>query len=231
MGKTHEGEIMEQYPKIQTVFNRDPATNYKTVIDGDFSKPEFEYLKKNTWIFTEKVDGTNIRIIWDMERVRFAGKTDNAQIPAFLYDRLTELFDKDLFLEKFSCPVCLYGEGYGAKIQKGGENYKMGGVDFVLFDVLIDGWWLERKNFEEIAGSLGIKIVPIIGEGDLFDLKDLVLSGFNSRWGNFQAEGIVAKPKMELKARNGERIITKLKHKDFIKEYRNAFHAFKEKLR
>lgn len=26
---------------------------------------EFDYLKDNTWIFTEKVDGTNIRIMWD----------------------------------------------------------------------------------------------------------------------------------------------------------------------
>jgi len=31
----------------------------------------------------------------------------------------------------------------------------------------------------------------------------------------FQAEGIVARPKVELLSRTGERIITKIKHKDF----------------
>ena len=45
----------------------------------------------------------------------------------------------------------------------------------------------------------------------------LTKKGFNSDWGNFKAEGIVARPKMELFARNGERIITKIKHKDFMR--------------
>jgi len=39
--------------------------------------------------------------------------------------------------------------------------------------------------------------------------------GFNSMWGNFIAEGIVARPKIEIVARNGKRLITKIKHKDF----------------
>lgn len=40
--------------------------------------------------------------------------------------------------------------------------------------------------------------------------------GFNSIWGDFIAEGIVARPAVELKTRNGHRIITKIKHKDFV---------------
>lgn len=39
--------------------------------------------------------------------------------------------------------------------------------------------------------------------------------GFKSTWGDFQAEGIVARPSVELKNRAGERIITKIKCKDF----------------
>lgn len=39
--------------------------------------------------------------------------------------------------------------------------------------------------------------------------------GFKSQWGDFIAEGIVARPMTELKNRNGSRIITKIKHKDF----------------
>ena len=39
--------------------------------------------------------------------------------------------------------------------------------------------------------------------------------GFKSQWGDFMAEGIVARPAQELRTRDGHRIITKIKHKDF----------------
>jgi hypothetical protein len=39
--------------------------------------------------------------------------------------------------------------------------------------------------------------------------------GFTSTWGDFQAEGIVARPAVEMKTRSGHRIITKVKCKDF----------------
>jgi len=207
---------MIKYHEIKTLFNRNPETNYKTLIEGDFALPEFEYLQDNEWTFTEKVDGTNIRIMWDGEALKFGGKTDNAQIPVFLYDRLNEIFTGDQFQELFEdTPVCLYGEGYGAKIQKGGGNYISGGVDFVLFDVSIGDWWLQRKAVEDIANNLALRIVPICGKGNLHELVNKVALGFDSAWGNFQAEGIVARPSTELKARSGSRIITKLKHKDF----------------
>jgi hypothetical protein len=34
--------------------------------------------------------------------------------------------------------------------------------------------------------------------------------------GDFIAEGLVAKPAVELRNRRGERIVVKIKHKDFI---------------
>lgn len=215
---------MKEYHKIQSVFKRDPKTN--RFIDGAWSLPELEYLKNNIWVFTEKVDGTNIRVMWNGEAVSFGGKTDNAQMPMFLLYKLQELFEgtakKQLFKEQFQKDgvpfgdVCFYGEGYGAKIQKGGGNYKPDGVDFVLFDVKIGEWYLERENVEAIGSLFGIRVVPIIGEGTLAEAISMVKAGFNSQWGEFQAEGIVARPKMELKSRSGERIITKVKHRDFI---------------
>jgi hypothetical protein len=45
---------------------------------------------------------------------------------------------------------------------------------------------------------------------------DQTRTGFKSQWGDFIAEGIVARPVVELKSRNGDRIITKIKYKDFI---------------
>lgn len=207
---------MNTYHKIQTIFKRDEKT--KRIIEGDYSLPELEFLKDNTWVFTEKVDGTNIRIIWNGNNVVFGGKTDNAQIPVKLLYKLQELFEgtakKQIFINKFNTEVCLYGEGYGASIQSGG-NYIKDGVNFVLFDIKIGDFWLLREDVEDIAKYFGIDVVPVIGEGTLRDAIEKTRMGFNSIWGNFIAEGIVARPKTELKTRRGDRIITKIKHKDF----------------
>jgi hypothetical protein len=207
---------MKEYHKIQTIFKRDPATHHKTLLEEDFSLPEFQYLSHNEWVFTEKVDGTNIRVIFDKEKIIFGGKTDDAQIPAYLVQRLNERFLPQLDVFKVSFPdgVCLYGEGYGAKIQKGGGNYRKD-QDVVLFDMKIGDWWLQREDVEQIAKQLAIEIVPIIGNGTLYDMIEMTRKGFKSQWGDFLAEGIVARPKVELKTRSGERIITKIKHKDF----------------
>jgi len=210
---------MGEYPKIPTVYARDPATSYRTMIVGEFAWPELEYLQNNIWEFTEKVDGTNIRVMFKEGVISFGGKTDNAEIPVFLMAKLNEIFLplQPKFLELFNdAEVCLYGEGYGAKIQKGGGNYRKD-QSFVLFDIRIGEWWLQRKDVVDIAMKLGLDIVPVIGEGTLHDMVAKVKTGFNSIWGDFMAEGIVARPKVELIARNGKRIITKLKHKDFAK--------------
>lgn len=217
---------MNEYHKIDTVFKRDPATNHKTLIIGDYSNDAFAYLANNEWVFTEKVDGTNIRIMCPDYReegkqygITFGGKTDAAQIPAFLAERLQQRFMSDeqrtKLAEMFPEGACLYGEGYGARIQKGGGNYRPD-QDFVLFDVKIGDWWLERSNVEDIASKLGLDVVPIIGEGTLADMVKYTRHGFQSSWGQFVAEGIVARPRVELKKRNGQRIITKIKHKDFL---------------
>lgn len=208
---------MEKYHKIQTVFLRNPETKYKTLLEGQFALPEFEYLANNKWVFTEKVDGTNIRIMFKDSNITFGGKTNRAMIPAPLANKLNDIFLplKEKFVELFKdAEVCLYGEGYGAKIQKGGGNYRPD-QSFVLFDIKIGQWWLQRKDVENIASKLGLDIVPVIGAGTLMEMVELAKSGFKSAWGDFIAEGIVARPEVELFSRSGKRIITKIKYKDF----------------
>ena len=210
---------MNEYHKIQTVFKRDMATKHKTLLEGQWTLLEFEYLAGNTWAFTEKVDGTNIRVMFKDGAITFGGKTDAAQIPAQLVARLNERFLPLPARQKMADVfpdgnVCLYGEGYGAKIQSGGGNYRPD-QDFVLFDVNVAGWWLQRADVEDVAAKLGLDVVPIIGEGTLHDAIKLVKFGFLSKWGDFEAEGIVARPKTELQTKSGHRIITKIKCRDF----------------
>jgi len=214
---------MTEYHKIDTVFARDTKGR---IIEGQYSRPEFEYLADREWVFTEKVDGTNIRLSYDgqptfrgNEHAYIAGRTDNAQLQPGLLQRLIEVMRAAPFEQVFKPgdEVVLYGEGYGAKIQKGGGNYLPDSCDFVLFDVRVGTWWLRRDAVEDVAANLGLAVVPILGKGTLADAVELTREGFASaRWpGVAVAEGLVLRPAVELFDRRGERVITKIKHKDF----------------
>ena len=214
---------MLKYHKIQTVWFRDPEDNYKTLLEGEWSKEEYNYLRNLIWSWREKIDGTNIRVKWmehgaDFTPLDFQGKTDNSNIPPLLLARLPEIFSveemRKVFEEK---SVCLYGEGHGKKIQKAGNLYLPDSVDFILFDVKVEDYWLQRKDVELIAERFGIKVVPIVGEGTLEEAIELTRIGMPSHISELPQlmEGIVATPKVELLQRNGARIITKIKHKDF----------------
>jgi hypothetical protein len=216
---------MIKYHKIQTVYLRDPKNNNKTLLEGNWAKPEFKLLKDINWVCTEKIDGTNIRVIWNGKNVRFKGKTDNAQIPSILIESLQDTFTIEKMKKCFPDAenVCLYGEGYGNKIQKGG-NYLPDKVSFILFDVKLfvvpSIWWLTRESNEDIAKKLDIDIVPIIGIWTLEQAIEYVKNGFKSTIAHnkdYIAEGLVMKPEIDLFNRHGERIITKIKHKDFLK--------------
>jgi len=206
---------MNKYHKIRNVYKRDPDNNYKTLIEGEFDRLEFEVLKDAEWYFTEKIDGTSMRVIWEDGKLIFKGRREKSQIPADLVNRLREIFDEETFKEKFDTAICLYGEGYGDGIEGAGYDYEMDGVDFILFDVKIGSNWLDREDVEDIAEALGIDVVPVLGEGTLEDGIEMAKKGFKSTINGVQAEGIIARPKVELMNKNGERVITKIKYEDF----------------
>lgn len=202
---------MKYYHKIDSIFKRDPENKFKTFLPGQYSKPEFEYLANCQWTFTEKVDGTNIVVHFDEEGVPlFGGRTKKSEIPGPLMDELEKMFS----VSPEMAGLTLYGEGYGEKIQKVGRLY-LNGHSFVLFDVLCGDLWLERDNVVDIGTRLQLDTVPVINYGTINDAVELVERGFNSAWGNFLAEGLVLRPRIELKDRRGQRIISKIKHKDF----------------
>ena len=182
---------MSEYHKIQTIFKRDMASKRKTLMEGDWTLPEFEYLAGNAWTFTEKVDGTNIRVIFKDGTVAFGGRTDDAEIPAPLVIRLNERFlplAKRLGEVFTDGAAVLHGEGYGAKIQKGGGNYRAD-QDFVLFDVRVGPWWLQRADVEDVAQKLRLDVVPVIGEGTLHDAVAMAKAGIRSTWATSRPRG------------------------------------------
>ena len=208
--------MLKEYHKIETLFERDLKT--KKLIEGKYRNKTIEYLKDNKWQFTEKIDGTNIRIYWDGHKVSYYGRTDKAQIPAELMNRLVELFggevNEEIFEQKFGeTEVVLVGEGYGEKIQKGGLYRK--GQDFILFDVMITGNWQPRESVEDIAKTFNIDVVPIILEGTIQEGIDYVKTKPKSKIGTADSEGVVGRPEMELQDRTGNRNKIKIKVRDF----------------
>lgn len=207
--------MLEEYTKIETVFLRDEGTKKLTDI---WRNDTFKYLKDLDWEWTEKIDGTNIRIYWDGHKVHYYGRTDRAQIPSQLMNRLIELFggdtNEEMFEQKFGqTHVTLYGEGYGEKIQNGGL-YRNDN-DFILFDVQIAGNYQPRESVIDIAKYFGIDTVPVVGVGTLEEAIEFVRTKPKSKIGTADSEGIVARPIYELKDRTGKRIIVKIKVRDF----------------
>lgn len=211
---------MIPYIKIDTPFERD-NDGTKKLIDCKFRNETVEYLKDNKWLCSEKIDGTNIGVVWDGHKVSFQGRTERAQIPTQLVNKLNELFggtiNEEMFEQKFGeMNVILFGEGYGPKIQKGGGLYR-DNVSFILFDVYLSdqNLWLKRDAVEDIAKSFGIDVVDIVLTGTLQEAIDFVKTKPKSHIGTANMEGLVCRPTVELLDRMGRRVITKIKVCDF----------------
>ena len=202
------------YPKINSIYKRDPATNFKTFLP-EYSEPEFELLADLPWEATEKIDGTNIRIIWDGDTVTFGGRTDNAQIPAKLVTHLQETFTPNKFLSlNGSGDMILFGEGYGAGIQSAGGNYSKD-QRFILFDVAVGDWWLRWEDMQDVANTMSIPLVHRFDDMNLLSAVYAVRTGLESVLGTGVAEGLVLRAPLGLKNRAGRRLITKVKASDF----------------
>lgn len=209
-----------EYPKIETLYNRDPET---FIVTDELRCPEF--LIPRAWLVTEKIDGVNIRVQFLAgEPPRFFGRTDNADMHPTLRALLTETFTGGKLAAAFLDPdeVWLFGEGYGPKIQSGG-NYAPS-VRMRLFDVKVGQWWLNWASIEDVARKLGIETVPLINRcAHLEQIEPIVtnlmsdVSSAEAQKYDHPAEGVVCRTEPLLMMRNGERLMFKLKRKDFAR--------------
>lgn len=208
------------YHKIFGPFKRSPELN--TVEVGNWISPTVELLATSpVWVATEKIDGTNVRLIWDGHNLSYNGRTNNADLHKDLRAKLDAIFIRpgveEFFEENFGeKEVILVGEGYGAGIQKGGGNYSAT-KEFIGYDVIVNGKYLSHDSVGDVFSRLGI---PVLGTAvyamDLLSIIDMVANGVYSQFGNrdFFAEGLVATTIMPLTDNNGQRLIVKVKHDD-----------------
>ena len=202
---------MREYPKIHAPFKRGDGG----VFLDEWARPEFEYLQDVTWTATEKIDGMNMRLFCGGDHYVIAGRTDRAEIPPALREHMEALGERVAAdLEGLT----LYGEGYGAGIQKGGR-YRPDQA-FILFDALTSyGRWLSRGELAPLAQDYDIPVVFDMGTAPLNDWITWVKEGKSipsvaaeGSW--WPAEGVVLRTEVELHDARGERIITKLKSRD-----------------
>lgn len=208
---------MTEYHKIETLYERDPKTFR---VNPSVLRDEVYGLIKE-WDWTEKIDGTNIRCIWKDSKLTFGGRTQNAQIPADLIQWLLEHVKAEdihnIFADK---EVVIYGEGYGGKIQQG-QAYSPESK-FIVFDILVNYSWLNWENTKGVAEKMGLEVVPFLGTMPLEYATRLVREGFKSQLGDGSkdAEGLIGRTREPLFDKKGNRLIVKLKTKDFLgKDY------------
>jgi len=218
---------MSIYPKINGLYKRwqkdlhtkdmlPEGVKYGDFKDGEFALEEFEYLFNNKWIWSEKLDGTNIRIYIDNDELIVKGRTDNAQIPQNLFNWIHNWYElkKEKLKDQFPNGVIFYGEGVGDKIQKGnlfGEQH------FKLFDVKIGEYWLKKDVVAAIGKQFELDTPPI-WTGTIQEAIDKVKTEPRSIFGNFIIEGYVGTPACRLYNNKMQRIMTKIKVKDFVKK-------------
>ena len=219
-----------KYPKIETLYVRS-KTDWKVLTD-QIRCPEFELVR--WWLVTDKIDGTNVRVILTPDGdVEIRGRTDKAQFNPEVLQTLQDMFPADRVQSAFEQEdegkwglwptVVLYGEGYGEKIQKGGKYRKR--QSFRLFDVRVGDWWLNWDDVCDVANKLEIKTVPVVTlltvpltnwDGDITRfLQSSEVAWQDSKYDCIDAEGIVARTDPLLFTRRGDRVMWKLKFKDF----------------
>jgi len=176
---------MSEYHKIETLYERDE--HFKIGPDLVLRNRVYDTLK--TWRWTEKVDGTNIRVIWQGGKLSFGGKTDNASIPAELVKWLYENINPEKLAACFPTAATSSSTAKGtapaSSVAASTADQEAHRLRRVVIDTDIEhtrmgGWWLSDENMRDVASKLGLDAVPYLGEMTLEDATDKVRAGFRS---------------------------------------------------
>lgn len=227
-----------EYPKIETVFNRDVTGNKKLIV-GNYRNPVVEMLADcSIWNCYEKLDGTNIQIFWGGHRLNIYGRSEKSDVTIPVMEYFNSKFNNNetegLFEQVFGKRLfVLYFEAIGNKIQKFGKHYG-DSPRLVLLDVYNvdnDSWWSygcssdvlpAQFTINSVAKSLGIECKQLVMKGSLQDIieyvKTVPLSTFVKEDDELPMEGVVAVPDVELKDSNGNRVIVKIKGCDHLQD-------------
>ena len=223
-----------RFPKINTLFMRDPERKVKrkgVIMPGHFSEEAFRTIKY--WTVTEKIHGKNTRIFIDFIPgnlnppsiwIGSRNDTDTPQLGDPLLKHIYSTIDDESLLRAFTkgsfetdkCPryAMIFGEGVGPGINQAYGNEP----EFIIFDVVIDNWFIRQPDVQDISERLGFRSVPVISNAMRTEsIIDYVQAQKNSLLTNtpYIMGGVVCTSSPLLLTRNGTPVRFKLKTKDF----------------
>lgn len=219
--------MAHNFQKIYAPFGR-KNLNDRLVDTSIYSRNWVEtfYVNNIPMLASEKIDGTSVGLKWDGERISFVGHTEKSQFAPHYLEYLNNRFGtkefesciEEIFEDK---PVTLYGEGISKDYN---VHYGYPDGEFIFYDVqLANGKFMNRKALGDIAEKLGLKM-PYTECFTIQQAIDFVKQRPMSKLDpSVRMEGLVLRPLIELYTNNDERIICKVKVKDFvdgIKDYR-----------
>lgn len=209
---------MKEYHKIPVLWKFDKET--KKYIKGMFYDQSVLELRKNRWLFTEKIDGMNFRIHWDGHSLQYAGRTDSTMFSAeqieFIEKELVNEEKETIFEQTFQDKVVtVYGELFGNKIQNGGDYTEGKGLAFRVFDIEINDVFFRKPDMIDLCDDeLGYDSVGILFYGTIEQGLKYVEKNDKSTYGTAKLEGLVGTPVGDFRDRLGKRIIVKIKKRD-----------------
>lgn len=166
----------------------------------------------------EKVHGTSAHVAWRNGQLVFSAGGSNPEQFRALFD--AEKLEAILKERHANQTVTIFGEAYGGKVQRMSESYGKS-LSFIVFDVQIDGMWLDVPTAERVATHMGLEFVPYeYGPADLAwidsqrDADSIVAIRRGCGPGHIR-EGVVLRPPFEVTLNNGSRCMTKHKRDEF----------------
>lgn len=230
MGLTKQGAFDMTYHHIDAPTNKDEEygkqfKKRKLIVPAEgqsdaYRSPLLAYLAESPWVYSRKIDGENIRIQWDGEQALWNGKSNAFQCSAEFTDYMNRTFLEEIFEEKFGREkvVTLFGEKMGPKTQ--GNELGLEKDEVILYDVNINGTWLDTNNVIEVARYFGLRTVYDFMPNNQYSnwgtLQWLIEACANGKFEDW--EGIVARPAVEVRDQAGHRIIVKIKNKDYLRD-------------
>jgi hypothetical protein len=167
--------------------------------------------------YMEKIHGTSAHIKWKNSKLSFFSGGVNRE-------NFITLFDHDKLIEKFHDmgreEIVIYGEAYGGKCQKMAHTYG-DKLRFVVFEVKIDGIWLDVESAFLLTTSFDLDFVDYgkcstnIEELDKQMKAPSVQAVKCGITEPKEREGIVIRPLKEILKSDGNRIIAKHKNDSF----------------
>jgi len=207
-----------KFSKIYTIFERDKKFK---IVEGVINPKlvGIENIKK--FVVTEKIDGTNCGIILTPEKEILIRKRsdiieDDKQHHLY-FEAIKEIDTKKIkdYFEDSNSLITIFGEACGDNIQKKGKEYG-DKKHFRLFDVKVGNSFLDWDDLIKFSKATGIQMV----EWFKFEGKDILDYNYWLKFlkevnENKYVEGYVVRSRPALLNKFSERMIFKIKLKDF----------------